>query len=221
MSVGSARVLCRASGALWIEDVRALVVADLHFEKGSAFARRGQLLPPYDTPETLKRLAAEVDALSPRLVVFLGDSFHDGEGEARLSADDERAIRGIASGRTLVWLAGNHDAEGPRRLPGDRAEAVTLAGLALVHEPGEGETAGEAAGHLHPCAKVRGRGGSVRRRCFVTDGRRLVLPAFGSYAGGLNVRHAAFAPLFERRPLAAVLGPRRVHPIAWSSLRDD
>lgn len=221
ITVGSTPVLCRSSGALWIAAAGALVVADLHFEKGSAYARRGQLLPPYDTAETLTRLEAEIAALSPRVLVFLGDSFHDAGASQRLSADDATRVSQFARGRTLIWLAGNHDAGGPGALPGDRAEAIDLQGLALVHEPGDGHTDGEVAGHLHPCAKVKGRVGSVRRRCFITDGRRLVLPAFGSYAGGLNVRHAAFAPLFRRRPLAAVLGPRRVHAVAWASLSDD
>ena len=221
LAIGECVVVCRTSGALWIPSVCALVVADAHFEKGSAYASRGQLLPPFDTAETLSRLELEVDALSPRLLVFLGDSFHDAGAESRLAPRDASRLTALAWGRSLIWLAGNHDAEGPRFLPGERAAEIRLDSLALVHEPGSGETLGEVAGHLHPCAKVRGRGGSVRRRCFVTDGRRLVLPAFGALTGGLNVRHQAFASLFRRSPMAAVLGPRRVHPVDWSALHDD
>jgi DNA ligase-associated metallophosphoesterase len=213
--------VCRPAGSLWLEAYSALVVADLHFEKGSAYAARGQMLPPFDTRETLRRLEAEVEALAPAMVVFLGDSFHDTGAEARLAPEDARSIEALAAARRLVWITGNHDADGPRRLPGECVERLSLGGLRLVHEPRAGAAAGEIAGHLHPCARVQAQGGSVRRRCFVTDGERLVMPAFGALTGGLNIRHQAFGPLFKRRPVAAVLGRGRVHAVGWSSLRDD
>ena len=219
--VGEVEAVCRPSGALWVESVRALIVADLHFEKASAYAARGQMLPPYDTRETLARLEAETRAMQPALLVFLGDSFHDASAEDRLPQDEAQRIGALAAGRRLVWIVGNHDADGPRRLPGESLPSLDLDGLRLVHEPRAGASRGEVAGHLHPCAKVRGPGGTVRRRCFVTDGERLVLPAFGALAGGLNIRHDAFRPLFSRRPLAGVLGRGRVHPVAWASLSDD
>ena len=221
LQLAGAEALLRPSGALWLAAERTLVVADLHLEKGSAYAARGQLLPPYDTRETLARLAAEAAQLLPRRIVLLGDSFHDNGGEARLPAEDVRALGAIAAVAELVWIVGNHDADGPRRLPGDVVAAARIAGLDLVHEPSAGPRAGEVAGHLHPCAKVKGRVGSVRRRCFVTDGERLVLPAFGAFAGGLNVLDAAFAPLFARAPLAVALGDRRAHPVGWAQLRAD
>jgi len=214
-------VVCRAAGALWLENHAILIVADLHLEKGSAFASRGQMLPPYDTRETLARLEAEVAELAPRLIVFLGDTFHDDGGEARLDAHDHARVEALALGRTLLWLAGNHDRTAPRFLPGDTAVAFSAAGLDLVHEPTATPVGLEVAGHLHPCAKVRGKAASVRRRCFVTDGERLILPAFGAYAGGLNVCDVAFQTLLLRRPLAAVLGSHRVHAIGWDSLASD
>jgi DNA ligase-associated metallophosphoesterase len=213
--------LCRPAGTLWIEAHRTLVVADLHFEKGSAYAARGQMLPPYDTAETLRRLETEVAQTAPAVLVFLGDSFHDRGGEGRLAGADATRIEVLARGRTLVWVTGNHDTAGPSRLPGEVAQSWAIGTLRFVHEPRAGAARGEVAGHLHPCAKVRAPGGSVRRRCFVTDGERLVLPAFGALAGGLNVRHAAFRPLFSRRPMAGVLGAGRVHAVGWASLRDD
>jgi hypothetical protein len=219
--VADVEAVCRPSGALWVEAARALIVADLHFEKGSAYAARGQMLPPYDTRETLARLEAEMAATQPSLLVFLGDSFHDRAAEGRLPGEEAHRIGALAVGRRLVWIVGNHDAEGPQRLPGENLVSLDLGGLRLVHEPSPGAAPGEVAGHLHPCAKVRGPGGTVRRRCFVTDGERLVLPAFGALAGGLNVRHEAFAPLFSRRPLAGVLGRGRVHAVSWASLSDD
>jgi len=211
----------RPSGALWLEDTRALVVADLHFEKGSAFAARGQMLPPYDTAETLRRLSSEIAATDPKVVIFLGDTLHDGKAEARISPDDEGTLRNLSRGRSLVWIVGNHDADGPKRLPGDIATEVGIGALTLRHEPRRGADHGWAAGHLHPCARVAGKGGSVRRRCFVTDGARIVLPAFGAFTGSLNVRDEAFAGLFAAAPIAVVLGVGKSHPIAWRRLVGD
>jgi hypothetical protein len=214
-------VVCRPSGALWLETHAMLIVADLHLEKGSFYAAHGQMLPPYDTAETLRRLATEVTALAPETVVFLGDSFHDREGDGRLTPADTAMLCAMGASRTLVWVTGNHDPIGPRGLPGETAASLAVGALRLVHEPTDGMAPGEVAGHLHPCARVRARGASVRRRCFVTDGERVVLPAFGALAGGLNVRDAAFRPLFRAHPLAAVLGTGRVHAVGWRSLRDD
>ncbi|MHB8530566.1 MAG: ligase-associated DNA damage response endonuclease PdeM [Caulobacteraceae bacterium] len=221
LEVAGVVVHCRPSGALWLESERALVAADLHFEKGSAYAARGQLLPPYDTGETLSRLEGEIAALRPRLVVLLGDSFHDRDAASRLAAKDAARIAALAAGRRLVWILGNHDRAGPVGLPGEAASTMALGGLALVHEPLAGRSAGELAGHLHPCVKVRGPAASVRRRCFATDGERMVLPAFGAYAGGLNVLDPAFRPVFPRRPLAAALGVGQVHLVGPRSMRGD
>lgn len=221
MTVNGTEVMLKASGALQVVGSQALLVADLHFEKGSAYAMRGQLLPPYDTRETLTRLEREVAACAPKLLIFLGDSFHDGTAEDRLAPDDAARLAALARGRTLVWVVGNHDADGPRALPGEIIDEMTLESLLLRHEPQSGAQPGEVAGHLHPAARIAGRGGRVRRRCFVTDGSRVVLPAFGAYAGGLNVKDEAFSSLFGSRPLAAALGANKVHPIGWKSLVRD
>jgi len=148
LELAGAEVLLRASGALWLAAERLLVVADLHLEKGSAYAARGQLLPPYDTRETLARLTAEAAQLRPRAVVLLGDTFHDGEGEARLAPDDAAAVRTLAAVTALVWIVGNHDAEGPRVLPGEVVSDLSVDGLKLVHEPLDGPSGPEVAGHL-------------------------------------------------------------------------
>lgn len=221
LTLAGERLRLRPSGALWLEAQSALIVADLHLEKGSFFACGGQMLPPYDSDDTLTRLEAEADALDARTIVFLGDSFHDRRAEARLSAAARERLHMLAGGRELVWVLGNHDPDGPARLAGQSVRAWRVGALTFSHEPSPKDDEGAVAGHLHPCAKVAARGGGVRRRCFVTDGRRLILPAFGAYAGGLNVRDAAFAPLLSRSRLAAVLGRNRVHPIAWSSLGPD
>ena len=221
MEIVGAALRMRPSGALFDLAHQALIVADLHFEKGSAYGMRGQFLPPYDTRDTLDRLEAEVAALSPNVLIFLGDSFHDGRAEDRLAPDDARRLAALATGRTLIWLVGNHDADGPRHLPGVVIDTMTLGPLVLRHEPGAGLQPGELSGHLHPCARVSSGRGTVRRRCFATDGSRMILPAFGAYAGGLNLKDAAFAGLFTRPPLAGALGRDRVHAIGWRSLTRD
>jgi len=191
-----------------------LIASDLHLEKGSAFARRGVLLPPYDTSATLGRLTALCDLFRPRTVLALGDSFHDGEGSERLHADDRRSLLEVMRGRTWIWLLGNHDPVPPAELGGESVETLTLNGLTFRHEPLETAEPGEISGHLHPAASVRRRGRRVRRRCFVCDGARLVMPAFGAYAGGLDVSDAAFAALFADGFTAWLLGRERVYPVS-------
>lgn len=214
-------VTLRPSGALWIEAARMLVVADLHLEKGSAYAMRGQMLPPYDTRDTLRRLQAEIVAAQPDAVVLLGDTFHDRASEDRLARDDAEGLRALSGLTRLIWVVGNHDADGPRQLPGEIADEIAVESLILRHEPTVGRQDGEVAGHLHPCARVVASRGSVRRRCFVTDGARMVVPAFGAYAGGLSIRDAAFSGLFARPPLCGALGTGRVHAVGWRSVAGD
>jgi DNA ligase-associated metallophosphoesterase len=219
--VAGARVTLRNSGAAWLLASNALVVADLHFEKGSSYGARGQLLPPYDTRDTLRRIKAEADQIKPDILVFLGDSFHDAKAEGRLDPEDAMALAALADGRRLIWAVGNHDADGPQGLPGEVVDDLVLDGLTLTHEPSAGFAPGQVAGHLHPAAKVSAYARAVRSRCFVTDGLRLILPAFGAYAGGLNVRDRAFDGLFEREPVACALGRDRVHVLAWNTLIGD
>src|SRR5690606_17305887 len=130
-------------------------------------------------------------------------------------------ITQLAAGRDWIWLEGNHDRHGLDGLPGKVIDTMSLGALRLVHEPAADPSPGEVAGHLHPCARVAAYGRGVRSRCFATDGRRIILPAFGAYAGGLNLRDAAFASLFTEPPIAAALGRDRVHPLAWSRLLED
>lgn len=208
-----------ASGALWRGEDKTLIVADLHFEKGSAFARRrGQMLPPYDTAVTLAALSALVFRLDPARVVALGDSFHDNEGAVRLQDYDRAALSTLQRGREWIWIAGNHDDDLPDAVGGERCDELVLGAITLRHEPNERDGFGEIAGHLHPAARVAGRAGSVRRRCFVGDGSRLILPAFGAYAGGLNVLGPAFSPLFAGAFTAFVLGGEAVYPVPRSRL---
>ncbi len=211
--VAGAAFVADTSGALYWPDEHLLAVADLHLEKGSSFAQRGRLLPPYDTADTLARLAAVIARYQPRLVIALGDSFHDRDGPARLTPGDRDALAALQSGREFIWIAGNHD---QKATWGGGAVATAAIGLLTFrHEPQPDAGPGEIAGHLHPVARIAAAGRTIRRRCFVGDADRLILPAFGAYAGGLNVRDAAYAPLFAPARFSVhVLGETRIHLFA-------
>ena len=203
------------AGALYWPEKGLLAVADLHLEKGSSFAQRGVLLPPYDTAATLARLSHLLLRYAPRTVIALGDSFHDGGGPARIADTDRALIRLLQRGRDWIWIAGNHDPEPVDGLGGASSTSLAIGALSFRHQPQSGPAEGEIAGHLHPVARVSARGRTVSRRCFATDGRRVVMPAFGAYAGGLNVRDRAFAEVFGSLAFTAhMLGDGRLYAVA-------
>ena len=208
------------SGGMVLPAHDALLVADLHFEKGSSFARRGMMLPPYDTRETLGALVDVVSRFNPRLVVALGDSFHDIGGPERLGDEERAALAEVQAGREWIWVTGNHDRILPDSIGGQVVEEMKLGSLALRHEPVAGEQA-EVAGHLHPVGKVVMRGRATRRRCFLTDGTRCIMPALGAYAGGLNACDAAFKPLFPSGFTAHLIGTERIFAIGKTMLCRD
>jgi len=215
MEVAGVPLLADLSGALFWQEQRLLVVSDLHLEKGSSFATRGVLLPPYDTVATLGRLAAVIARHDPRMVVALGDSFHDRDAHERLSVADRDALSAMQARRDWIWISGNHDPALPPDLGGVVASEVAIGPIVFRHEPTG--AAGEIAGHLHPKARVATRGRSMERRCFASDGERAVMPAFGAYTGGLSIRDVAFSKIFGAPGfLAHVLGDNRVHAIAAS-----
>jgi DNA ligase-associated metallophosphoesterase len=222
IEIAGTSLVADTSGALFWPDEAALLVADLHLEKGSSYARRRVLLPPYDSAATLARLATVVARYAPRRIVALGDSFHDRRAEERVG-EAERALLGdLQKSREWIWIAGNHDPEVPKGVGGQAMAELHMGTLVLRHEPSPWDVAGEIAGHLHPVAHVQGPSGKVRRRCFVADRRRCVMPAFGAFAGGLNFRDAAFAGLFGLRDVMAfVLGRDRVHAVAGSRCLPD
>jgi DNA ligase-associated metallophosphoesterase len=205
---GQALLLDPAGALVWPRE-RLLAVADLHLEKASHFARRGQLLPPWDTRVTLDRLTLLLRRYAPGIVVALGDSFHDRDGAARLLAEDRRRLAALAEGRRFVWVTGNHDPE-PPSLPGESVAEWRLDGLVFRHQARADATAGEISGHFHPKATVPGRAARITRSCFVADSRRLLLPAFGAFTGGLDVRQPAIAALFPRGGRAFLLGQERL-----------
>ena len=211
---------CDPLGALYLPETRLLVVSDLHLEKGAAFARRGMMLPPYDTMATLTVLEAVIARHDPAIVVSLGDNFHDRAGSAHLPEIFRARIAAMARGRDWIWINGNHDPDGTVDLPGQSADELHHAGLVFRHEPSLLSPAGEIAGHLHPAATVVRREKAVRRPCFATDGKRLLMPAFGLMSGGLDLRHKAMAGLFDRQSLVAhMLGRDRIYSVRFANLR--
>jgi DNA ligase-associated metallophosphoesterase len=212
--VSGATLIADGAGALYWPDQKLIVVADLHLEKGSAYAKRGILLPPYDTATTLARLARLIERYAPSLVVALGDSFHDGGGPARMAQASRAALSALQCRRDWLWIAGNHDPDPAESVGGRSAKVLALGPLTFRHEPSPGPCAGEIAGHLHPTARVAQRGRAVSRRCFAADSRRLIMPAFGAYAGGLNVRDHAIWTLFDALSFTAhLLGERRLYAV--------
>ena len=222
LSLGGADLVIEPAGALFWAEESLLVVADLHLEKGSAYAARRIFLPPYDTAVTLARLAALIAVYAPRRVLALGDSFHDTAAEARLSGTDRASLVELQRGRDWIWIAGNHDPQIPAQLAGDKHDEIRLGAITFRHAPLPAPDGVEIAGHLHPAARVVASGGSVRRRCFVSDDRRCVMPAFGAFAGGLNWRDPVFAALFsEDDGFAHVMGRDRVYKVSAANCLPD
>jgi len=200
------------SGALFWRARNTLLVADLHLEKLSSFARRGQLLPPYDTGMTLKRLARDIETTGAEGLVALGDSFHRDEGTSTLLPQDRDLLGMLTERCDWTWLAGNHD-PAPHALGGRCANAINLGAITLCHEPRAGMR-GHIAGHLHPAAHVAINGRSVRRPCFVHDGQLMILPAYGAATGSINILGRAFVGLLQRHSLSVtMLGRDRLYPV--------
>lgn len=202
-----------ASGALFWPEAETLLVADLHLEKFSSFARRGRLLPPYDTGMTLARLARDIATTRARRVIALGDSFHRDEGTSTLLDRDRSALSRLIERTEWVWVAGNHD-PAPHALGGLCCAELAIGRCTLRHLPQAGVT-GLIAGHLHPAARVALNGKSSRRPCFAWDKNLMVLPAYGASTGSVNVLSPAFFGLFASRALSVMmLGRDRVYPVA-------
>jgi len=212
------RLMLDPSGALFWPAQQLLAVADLHLEKGSAAAVRGALLPPWDTRATLDRLTGLLRRWRPETVVALGDSFHDDGGSARLLAHDLARLVALAAAHRFVWVHGNHDPS-PPPLPGVAAAELRIGPLVFRHEARRGAAEAEISGHYHPKARVPARGGTISRPCFVADARRIILPALGAFAGGLDVQDGAIAALFPRGGRVFLLGRERLFSFPYGTLR--
>jgi len=176
-------------GALFWPARHALLVADLHLEKASWFARLGQMLPPYDSAATLSDLTALVAATGAEEIWCLGDSFHDRHGCDRLPPHARAMLLALTAGTRWTWITGNHDPGLADHCGGAIVDEADVNGLILRHEAAPAETRPELSGHFHPKLRITHRGRQVSRRCFVATARKLVLPAFGALTGGLDASH--------------------------------
>jgi DNA ligase-associated metallophosphoesterase len=208
------------AGAAFWPGKRILIVADLHFEKATSLAARGALLPPYDTRATLERLTRLVRLYRPAKVIALGDSFHDNEGATRLAREDRGKIEILAREAAFIWITGNHD-PAPSFLPGVAAAEWREGPFVFRHQANDvlGPREIEVSGHYHPKASIDARAKRVSRPCFVTDNSsRLMLPAFGAYTGGLDVRDPAIAKFFPRGLRVFLLGQDQLFSFALGQL---
>jgi uncharacterized protein len=219
--LGRERFVAHLSGVLLHPASETLIVADLHLEKGSFFAMRRQMLPPYDTAATLARLLAVVVERRPKRVIALGDSFHDRNAPARMPPEAIEALQQLARGTELVFVTGNHDPAETFAAMADCQSEISIGSVTLRHEP-KRTAEPQIAGHLHPVAKIVSPKGALRRRCFAEGRTMLILPAFGAYTGGLNIRDKAFLDIMDGNPPRAhVLGQRQIFSVAAARTRPD
>ncbi|WP_426957105.1 ligase-associated DNA damage response endonuclease PdeM [Muricoccus radiodurans] len=220
MHLAGERLMLDPAGVMLWPARRTLVVSDLHLEKGSHFAMRGAFVPPYDTRETIAKLALAVRRYGPARLILLGDSFHDAGGCARLAASDCAAlIRVLSAVEETVWVLGNHDPVAPVGLPGMAVEELEDGPLTFRHEAVPRARVGEVSGHFHPKATLATRAGGISRPCFATSAWRVILPAFGAYTGGLDVRDPALGGLFPRGGRVFLLGSERLFSAPMAPMR--
>ncbi|MFT8462221.1 ligase-associated DNA damage response endonuclease PdeM [Acetobacter persici] len=203
-------------GAVFLPETATLVVADLHLGKGTSARSRGLLLPPGDTVATLEKLSKLLDMYAPQRLIALGDSFHDGQAGDRLLDAEKTRLEAITRATPTIWIAGNHDVLPVSGLTGTWVEELQLSNLILRHIPSlcVSDGKGELAGHLHPKVRMRIKGHTITRPCFITGTDRLILPAFGAYTGGLSISDPAFVRLFPQGSTVYVWGAEQIHRVA-------
>ena len=209
------------SGALFVPEFKALLVADLHLEKASNMAKRGIHLPPYDTRASLDQLEAVIAHAKPVQLIFLGDSFHDDGARDRIAEADLVRLRAISESAATIWIRGNHDPHPPRDIGGRIADEIVLGGVTLRHLPGilQAEEF-EIAGHLHPGSAVSQRGKRIHCKCFIADSWRLIMPAFGSFTGALSISAPPFTGLFTPKKFHVwMLGQKEIYKFPAARVR--
>ncbi len=202
-------LLADAAGVLCWPAYDTLIVSDLHLEKGSALAARGYLAPPYDTHQTLFYLAQLVDKYRPARIICLGDSFHDCEAEDRMAEADRAILTGLMHGRQWIWVAGNHDPAPPECFGGIVTARYQLGPLVFIHQAAHNDPF-EVSGHFHPKAATLVKSTRLSGRCFVIDRGQLILPAFGTYTGGLDVLSPALQAVLTLDFSVALMGEQRI-----------
>lgn len=219
VTLGGEPAVMDASGALFLPDLSTLVFADLHFEKGSSFAERGALLPPYDSAATLDRMEAALACYQPETVICLGDSFHDTRGGERMAASHAGRLRHLADRRDWIWIAGNHDPDIPENAGGIVLDAYERNNLFFLHEAEPSPRGFEISGHFHPKARIKAGPRRISRPCFIADEHRMILPSFGAYTGGLDIRSAAIAALFPGAFTAYLLSKGAIYAFPSATTR--
>lgn len=201
------------SGALFWPCQNTLLVADLHLEKMSSFAKSRQFFPPYDTKATLAKLQRDLIETGAIRIISLGDSFHRDEGTTTLLPQDRAAITSFVAQHDWIWIAGNHDPSA-HSLGGQCCDELFIEGLTLSHEP-DAKFAPQIAGHLHPGARIRIKGRSTKRPCFVCDQSRLIMPSYGVSTGNLNVLHPAFKSVINKDEMRIfAIGRDQIYPVS-------
>ena len=199
-------------GGLFWPARNTLLVADLHFEKASAFAAKGWLLPPYDSAETLRRLIDALEHTGATRVVCLGDSFHDARGPDRLATGVRDALRGLIASLDWLWITGNHDDRAGASLGGRVMAEARIGALTLRHEADPDDASPEVSGHYHPKVAIHHRGRRIARRCFAVSATKIIVPAYGAFTGGLDVEDPAIQRVMRGRVTAWVAEGARLLP---------
>ena len=207
--LGKHKLHARASGVLWWKDLDLLCISDMHLGKSERLARNGgSLLPPFETHDTLSRLGEEISALNPKIVICLGDSFDDLKALDQLNDADHKRLTSLIAGREWIWIEGNHDA-GPVDIGGMHVQKYELSGITFCHIATNKHEL-EISGHYHPKARVSTKHRGISRPCFLVDHRRVVMPAFGTYTGGLNSKHSELEKLMDQSAIAVLTGRKAV-----------
>lgn len=210
LTLNGTDVVALPTGALWWAEQATLVIADMHLGRAERTARQGgDLLPPYATHDTLLRLEQAITDHAPAHVISLGDSFDDMAAAGDLGTDVTDRLIAMAGGRRWTWIAGNHD-PGPLELPGSHLAEARIGPLTFRHIALGGTGPGEVSGHFHPKARLRLKGSFVTRPCFLADDTRIILPAFGTYTGGLDMADMVFDALLQPSAVAVLTGRRCV-----------
>jgi len=210
--------LLSADRALFRPRDSALLLADLHLEKASFYARHGQMLPPYDSRATLERVASAIRHTGARRVFCLGDNFHDDDGPARLEPHAAGMLAALTRAVDWVWITGNHDPNAEAAAGGALVDEIEIGGVILRHRAQRGETRPELSGHWHPKLTVVQRGRRIARPCAVASETRMVLPAFGALTGGMDAADPAIlAAMQPARAIDALVatGARIAHFPLW------
>ena len=205
-------------GTLYWPDQASLIVSDLHLEKGAALSS-GAPLPAFDTVDTLQRLQRRIEATQPKTTLLLGDSFHTSERAFLLPPDNLALLQQMGRQTDFIWITGNHDRHLPERLPGMATDEIIIEEVRFCHEADHQADQHTISGHYHPKARVKLRATTLSARCFVQDGLNLIMPAFGSYTGGLNICHDAFAPFISPSSIIHIIHDDKAYSMPFQKSR--